>query len=219
MSRIPVYFMPGLAASSKIFEYVKLDDSLFETHYLEWLEPLDKKESISEYVTRLAQNIKHENTVLIGVSFGGIIVQELSKLVNAKQVIIISSIQNPQELPTRLQVIRNTKAYKLTPTKLLSSFDTLEKVVFGNWAKKRLELYKKYLVMNSQNYLKWAIHNVLYWQKSADLIKPIHIHGDNDEIFPIKKLNPDYTVAGGTHIMIINKAKWFNKMLPEIIIK
>ena len=30
MSKIPVYFMPGLAASPAIFERIKLDESVFE---------------------------------------------------------------------------------------------------------------------------------------------------------------------------------------------
>ncbi len=32
-----------------------------------------KKESLSNYVVRLSNNIKHENPILIGVSFGGVI--------------------------------------------------------------------------------------------------------------------------------------------------
>ena len=36
MSKIPVYFMPGLAASSIIFENIKLPEDTFEMHFLEW---------------------------------------------------------------------------------------------------------------------------------------------------------------------------------------
>lgn len=218
MSKTHVYFMPGLAASSKIFEYIKLDDTLFEMHYLEWLEPTSPKESLHDYVARLAKHIQHEQAVLIGVSFGGIIVQELSKLVNPKKVIIISSVKSPDELPTRLRFAKNSKLYKIVPTSLLSNFDLLEKFVFGSWAKKRFELYKKYLSMNSRNYLNWAIHNVLHWHKCETTNKVIHIHGDKDEIFPIENLTCDYTIEGGTHIMIINRAKWFNDKLSKIIL-
>ena len=74
---IHVYFMPGMCANSLIFERIKLNPS-FKLHYLEWIPPL-KKESLSNYVVRLSNNIKHDNPILIGVSFGGVIVQELSK--------------------------------------------------------------------------------------------------------------------------------------------
>ena len=60
MSKIPVYFMPGLAASSTIFERIKLDDSVFEMCLLEWEIP-QTKESLSDYALRITKNIKHEN--------------------------------------------------------------------------------------------------------------------------------------------------------------
>ena len=34
MSKIPVYFMPGLAASPTIFENIKLPEDQFEMHFL-----------------------------------------------------------------------------------------------------------------------------------------------------------------------------------------
>jgi hypothetical protein len=46
----------------------------------------------------------------------------------------------------------------------------------------------------------------------------IHIHGDNDKVFPYHHIKGCITVKGGTHIMIINKYKWFNKQLPQIIL-
>jgi thioesterase domain-containing protein len=36
-------------------------------------------ESLDEYAKRIAEKIKLENPVLIGVSFGGILVQEMAK--------------------------------------------------------------------------------------------------------------------------------------------
>ncbi|HEX7871061.1 MAG TPA: alpha/beta hydrolase, partial [Chryseobacterium sp.] len=82
MSKIPVYFMPGLAASPAIFERIKLDESVFEMCLLEWEIP-QSKESLPDYALRISKNIKHENPILIGVSFGGILVQEISKHIQA----------------------------------------------------------------------------------------------------------------------------------------
>jgi len=74
MSKIPVYFMPGLAASSTIFENIKLQEDQFEMHFLEWFLPIDK-ESIESYALRMTEKIQDENPVLVGVSFGGVFVQ------------------------------------------------------------------------------------------------------------------------------------------------
>ena len=92
MSKIPVYFMPGLAASPAIFERVKLDETIFEMCFLEWEIPM-AKESLSDYALRVSKNIKHQNPVLIGVSFGGILVQEIAKHIEVRKIIIIRALE------------------------------------------------------------------------------------------------------------------------------
>ena len=219
MNKIPVYFMPGLAASTSIFENIKLPEDQFEMVFLEWFLPNDK-ESIESYAKRMNEKILHENPVLIGVSFGGILVQEMAKLIPTNKVIIISSVKSNTEFPPRLKMAKATKVYKILPTQLLANVELLEKYAFGSTiVKKRLKLYEKYLSVRDKNYLDWSIENVLLWpQKSADE-NTIHIQGDADEVFPIKNIQNCIVVKGGTHIMIINKFKWFNENLPKIILQ
>ena len=219
MSKIPVYFMPGLAASTTIFEHIKLPEDQFEMYFLEWFLPNDK-ESIESYAKRMNAKILHENPVLIGVSFGGILVQEMAKLIPTKKVIIISSVKSNTEFPSRLKIAKATKVYKILPTQLLSNVELLVKYAFGSdIIQKRLKLYEKYLSVRDKKYLDWSIENVLLWhQKIADK-NIIHIQGDADEVFPIKNIQNCIVVKGGTHIMIINKYKWFNENLPKIILQ
>ena len=47
-TKIPVYFLPGLAANSSIFKKIQLDANAFETHFLEWMIPFEE-ESISSH--------------------------------------------------------------------------------------------------------------------------------------------------------------------------
>ena len=74
-----VFFMPGMAANSKIFEFIKLPKN-FELHYLEWYQP-EVNDDLSSYVNRLSKKIHGQNIILVGQSFGGIIVQEISKII------------------------------------------------------------------------------------------------------------------------------------------
>lgn len=211
--------MPGLAASSTIFENIKLPEDQFEMYFLEWFLP-NYKESIESYAERMSAKILHENPVLIGVSFGGILVQEMAKLMPTKKVIIISSVKSNTEFPSRLKMAKVTKVYKILPTQLLANVELLVKYAFGSdIIQKRLKLYEKYLSVRDKKYLDWSIENVLLWhQKIADK-NIIHIQGDADEVFPIKNIQNCIGVKGGTHIMIINKYKWFNENLPKIILQ
>ena len=218
MSKIPIYFMPGLAASSTIFENIKLPEEQFEMCFLEWFLPNDL-ESIESYALRMTEKITHENPVLIGVSFGGILVQEMAKLINTRKVIIISSVKSNTEFPPRLKIARATKAYKLIPTQLLKNVEKLVNYAFGdNIVTKRLKLYERYLSVRDKKYLDWAIEKTLNWSQQKPNEAVIHIHGDADEVFPIKYIQKCIVVKGGTHIMIINKFKWLNENLPKLIL-
>ena len=219
MSKIPVYFMPGLAASPTIFENIKLPEDQFEMHFLEWFLPNDK-ESIESYALRMAEKIQDENPVLVGVSFGGVLVQEIAKHIKTHKVIIISSVKSNTEFPSRFKVAKTTKAYKLIPTQLLADIEKLVKYAFGdNIVAKRLKLYEKYLSVRDKQYLDWAIETILCWNQKKGNESVIHIHGDADEVFPIKNIENCIILKGGTHIMIINKFKWFNENLPQLILK
>ena len=218
MSKIPVYFMPGLAASSTIFENIKLPEDDFEMFFLEWFLPEDN-ESIESYARRMAEKIKNENPVLVGVSFGGILVQEMAKQIKTRKVIIISSVKSNTEFPPRFKVVRTIKAYKLIPTQLFADIEKLVKYAFGdNIVTKRLKLYEKYLSVRDKKYLDWAIETILCWDQKDINKAVIHIHGDADEVFPIKHIKNCIVIKGGTHIMIINKFKWLNQNLPKLIL-
>lgn len=76
-----LYFIPGTAANSKIFERIELPKDQFEMHFLEWIVPASKDETIEAYAKRFSEGIIHENPILLGVSFGGIMAQEVSKII------------------------------------------------------------------------------------------------------------------------------------------
>lgn len=217
MSKIPIYFMPGLAASPAIFENIKLPEEQFEVVFLEWCLPLEK-ETLENYALRLTKTIKHENPVLIGVSFGGILVQEMALHIKTRKVIIISSVKSNKEFPLRMKVAKKTMAYKLIPTSLIDNIEALAKFSFGNTISKRLKLYEKFLQVRDKKYLDWAIENVILWKRDVPAENIIHIHGLEDEVFPSKNITNFIPVKGGTHIMILNKFKWLNENLPLLIL-
>lgn len=215
---IHVYLMPGMAANPSIFEHIKLPEDQFEIHWLEWMIP-HENESLESYAKRMIAKIEHEKVVLLGVSFGGILVQEMSKYMDLRKLFVVSSVKSKHELPKRMKVMKFTKAYKLLPTQLVSNIDILAKYAFGETITKRIELYKKYLSVNDKQYLDWAIENVIEWDQDQPNEAAIYIHGDKDAVFPHSCTGNCIIIKGGTHIMIINKYRWFNENLPKLILQ
>jgi pimeloyl-ACP methyl ester carboxylesterase len=215
-SKIVVYFMPGLAASSLIFERITLPQDLFEVYLLDWELPIGE-ESLTDYARRMAQKITAPNPVLIGVSFGGILVQEMAAFLNPQKVIIISSVKSNLEFPRRMKIAKTTKAYKLIPTSVFSNMEKLSAFSFGKSIAQRLKLYERYLSVRDVKYLDWAIERIVLWDRTQVDKSVVHIHGDADEVFPIQYISDCIVVKGGTHIMILSKYKWLNENLPAII--
>jgi pimeloyl-ACP methyl ester carboxylesterase len=208
--------MPGMAASPLIFEHIKLPSDKFTLHHMDWIMPRSRSETLYDYCYRLTDQIHHEHPVLIGVSFGGIVVQELAKMVNASKTIIISSTKTFKEFPRRMRFSKTTQAHKILPTSLMENFEMYAKFAMGI-APKKVEMYQKYLNMNNGLYLDWALNALINWDQEEPLENIIHIHGDKDPVFPIKYIGDCITVPDGTHVMIVNRFRWFNENLPEII--
>jgi len=218
MSKIHVYFMPGLAASSAIFERIQLPEAVFEMHLLEWMLP-QKEETLEHYAKRMAKKVQHDQIILVGVSFGGILVQEMKQYLTTRKVIIISSVKSNLEMPVGMKIAKTTKAYKLIPTQLFENIEVLAKFTFGSTViKQRIKLYEKYLSVRDKNYLDWAIAKVLNWERTVVDPDIVHIHGDADEVFPIKNIGKCIIVKGGAHIMILAKYRWLNDNLPKIML-
>lgn len=209
--------MPGMAANSSIFEFIKLPEDQFETYFLDWTIP-SKDMDITTYAQQMCANIKHSNPVLIGVSLGGILVQEMAKLIPVKKLIIISSVKSKSELPKRMLFARYTSVHKLLPTGLVNNVELLAKYAFGETVTKRLALYEKYLSIKDKGYIDWCIHELVNWQQVSPHKGLIHIQGDSDTVFPVGNIKECIMVKNGTHTMIIHRAKWFNEHLPAIIL-
>lgn len=208
-----LYFIPGTAANSKIFERIELPSNSFELHYIEWLMPVSKNEKIEDYALRMCSQVQHKNPILVGVSFGGVLAQEMSKIITCEQIVLISSIKNRTELSKGLALIKKTKAYKLFPSKSIPTFEKIAAKLYGEKAKKRIHIYQNYLSFRNPLYLNWAIQQVLCWNQKNSLPNCLHIHGDQDPIFPIKYIQNCISIKNGSHVMILTKAKEISTIL------
>lgn len=218
MSKTHIYFMPGLGVGPEIFKKLNLNTD-FELHYLEWKKPLSIDESLVNYTMRMVEDIKHPNPILVGVSFGGIIVQEMSKFVDAKKIIIISSVKSNKEFPKRFKFASVSNIYKLFPTTIISNFENYTKFFIGKYLRKKAENYTRYLTVRDKTYIKWSIQNVLNWQQEISSENIFHIHGAKDKVFPIKYIQNSVHIADGDHAMIIVKAKKISEIMNKYLIE
>ena len=186
----------------------------FEVVHIDWILPLEN-ETLQNYALRISENIKDENAILIGLSFGGIISVEISKIKKFKKIFLLSSAKTKSEIPFYYKLIGKLNILKILPNSILKRVNSLTYFVFG--AKTNAEKYLlEDIVRNTdERFLKWALHQIMNWKNEDYSKNIIHIQGDSDLILPHVFVKYDYLIKGGTHFMTLNQSKEIETIIIE----
>ena len=207
-----IYCISGLGADKKIFDNIYLNG--FKLKHIPWLQP-QKKETITGYGQRMASHIEQKSPILIGVSFGGMIGIEIAKQMKMQKLIIVSSIKSANELPAWMKVAGSLKLHKLLPIRSYKFTEKIDNDRLGVSTPEEKEMVRAYRKSSNPVYLNWAIHQVLNWKNNWQPENLIHIHGDKDKIFPVKRVNPTHIIKDGTHLMIYNRAREISEYIQK----
>ena len=207
-----LYGISGLGADKRVFEYLDLDCKLIP---IEWIEPL-KNETIESYSIRISKSINREEDFgIMGVSFGGLVAVEISKRLNPKLTILISSAETRLELRLIYRIIGKTKLLKLIPQFLFDPPRIIAYRIFGAVNKKLLNQ-----ILNDTDlyFAKWAVIQLTNWSNIEKLSNPVlKIGGTHDKLIPPKK--NQRLIEKGEHFMIVDRAYEISQIINEIIRK
>jgi pimeloyl-ACP methyl ester carboxylesterase len=212
-----IYCIPGFGADDKIFNNLRIDNA--ELVFINWLKPLPR-EPYKDYVLRMAEKIQEHDPVIIGVSFGGMVALEIAKAMPVKQVILISSIKNTDELPRKWKLIGKLRLNHIFPIKRIQANERFFAVAnkrLGAFTKEEQDFANNYRRIIDKDYMIWALNQILNWRNTDFPLNVIHIHGDADLIFPIKPLKPTHIIKGGTHMMIVNRAAEISAIINGVL--
>lgn len=202
-----IYAISGLGADSRIFKYLKLN---YQVTVLDWINPL-KEEGISSYSLRLSKKINQsEEYAILGVSFGGLIAVEISKILKPKFTILISSAENKYQLPILYRVIGRLNLIELIPASLLIPPKFISKFLFGSKNDKML-----FEIINDTDpiFVKWALSELLNWSNESKINNCIKISGSKDRLIPARDGNNNIVIEGGAHFMIVDLADKISKVI------
>lgn len=209
-----IYCISGLGADERAFSKLKVNN--YRIVPIPWLKPIPK-ETIDAYATRMRAEIKEENPILMGLSFGGMMSIEISKQIPVKKLILVSSIKSVQELPKWMKLSGLLQLNRIFPMRSFRVMEPIQNRNLGISTKEEIELVRSYRKNAPQVYMDWAINEVLNWQNKWSPSKIYHIHGDADRLFPIGKVVPTHIIKGGGHFMIMNKAAEVSTALQQIL--
>ncbi len=211
-----IYLFSGLGADYRVFEYLQWDN--VATQVIEWNLP-EPGDTLKTYTKRLLEEqiAEDRDNIFIGVSFGGIVAQQVAQLTTYKSIILISSAQNKNQLPLLYRWFGKLNLDKLLPARLLNTPTFFTYYFFGVSNQTHKQLLKNILQTTDQYFLKWAIRQILQWESLQKIENLMHIHGDNDRILPIKHIKNPVRVKGGGHLMVVTHAEEISKILKRCL--
>ncbi|NOS93056.1 MAG: alpha/beta hydrolase [Cyclobacteriaceae bacterium] len=207
-----IYLLSGLGADQRIFD--RLDLSGFEVHYIEWIKPLPD-DTMKSYAHRLSSQIKSPKPILIGVSFGGMMATEIAAQVAAEMVILISSARDSNAIPFYFRMLRYLPIHRWIPIQWMKKGNALQDWVFGITQKEDKELLRAILTATDPYFLRWAIHQIIIWNKRSEPLPIAQIHGDRDHLLPLRQA--DFSVPDGGHLIVHNHAPIVSQWIREQI--
>ncbi len=213
----PIYFISGLGADERIFQWLRYDG--YVPVHLHWVKP-ERGESVEQYATRLAVTIKEERPIIVGLSFGGMVAVEIAKQRKTEQVILLSSVKTASEIPFYYKLFRALPIHRILPFKsLLWAFYWFAYWLFSPESLEQKQLLKTVLIETDPHFLKWALHKVVVWHNHEVPDTVVQVHGRRDRIFPYRWVTPDYTVENSGHLMVMTRAAEISDLIEKLTLQ
>ena len=210
-----IYCIPGLGLDHRLFG--KLSISGVELKFLDYIEP-SYNESITDYAKRLSKKIEDSNFSIMGMSLGGILAIEISRIKKVESLFLISTVKNKSEVPSIFKYMDMLPTKNKTASKLALDASVAFKPYYDKSDAAGSKLFDSMIRSASVELLAWGVQQLSNWSYKEELNCPFyHLHGTADLIFPIKNIDKAETIKGATHYMLYNNAKDVSKRIEARI--
>ena len=208
-----IYLIGGLGVDERVFTTIHFKH--LEKVVVKWIEPLPN-EPLADYCKRLLPQITEPIPIIAGVSFGGIVAQELSKLIPVKRVILISSVRSRAEMSWYFKISGILNIHKAIPFKIVRKANRFLRWAFWVEDPEHRKLLETIAGETSPTFMKWAINAIVKWQ-GKEMQNVFQIHSDKDRTFPLRLIkHPNIVLKGTGHFMIVQKAGEISGIIEEI---
>jgi pimeloyl-ACP methyl ester carboxylesterase len=212
-----IYFISGLGADRRAFSKLVFPPEISVIH-LDWIPPA-ANESLSDYARRLAERIDHTAPYyLVGLSFGGMLATEITKIMNPVHTFLISSIATYKELPWYYRAAGSISLQKSIPVGLLKNSNNIGLRLLGAKTEDELLLLKQLVADSDPYFMKWALTCILNWRNTERPANITQIHGTADNILPMRYTSKqDFVLDKAGHFMVYADGEKISDIILSVI--
>ena len=206
-----IYLVPGIEMDSMLFKFFEFEG--YESKVIKLISH-DKDDNLSTYAKKISEQIDVKDPIFIGFSFGGILAVELGKLFPDSHIYVISSFKRRDEISPLLKFLGNIRILKFFPEKILRTSNFIRNFLLGvkKNNQEKLDLIYKDI---PDGFLSWALDNCLRWTNQTVPSNTVHLHGEKDNIVPIKYIDDCIMISGAGHLMFSYQARKIRKILQN----
>lgn len=212
----PLILLPGIGTNAQVFALQKT--AFPQLIVPPWLVP-ERRETLAHYGERLAEKLAITGPCVVGgMSFGGLVAQELAVHLDARACFLISSLRSRYDLARWMQRWGRL-AWLLPPRtdRWASLFGWLTLKTIGPVLPARSKQLLTHFSKTKSPILAWACQQTVNWVgPSRPLTCPVYqLHGTADAVFPLRSMQPDRLVDQGGHTLPLSHPFVVNAFLRE----
>jgi pimeloyl-ACP methyl ester carboxylesterase len=202
-----LFFISGVGADKRAFSKLRLNATLDQVP-IDWLDLQHKNESFESYCDRIIE-VYHieEKDCLIGLSFGGLVAQQIAKVLGNRGIILISSFRNKFDLQPLLTFGLRLKFHRTLPSFRIPILSTFIAYFLNSWQNDSKTVLKEMLKDADFRFLNWCIVQIdktnLKDSFSSDFLC---FGGTNDKLVSQWKGTNHVSIKNGSHFMVYDCA-------------
>ncbi|MFT3885151.1 MAG: alpha/beta fold hydrolase [Flavobacteriales bacterium] len=208
-----VYLLPGVGCDERLFGRLSLQG--LDVEELAWPE-FHVDSTLPSIAAALRPHVDERTPhVLVGVSMGGMVAQELALLTHPRKVVLISSWTGPQEWPVFVRMSARLGLYRMIRGWSMRAAWPLKQLIDRRdpgidallWDMARIQTARK---------IRFGTRAILRWGGSRWKGPLARIHGDRDIVTPLR-FPVDHLVKGGQHVMVLTRAEEVSALLRDAV--
>ncbi len=209
--------LPGLGADARLFAPQRSAFPRLEVPA--WL-PHEADESLQQYAERMAAAVNPGAPYYLGgASFGGMVALEMVRHLRPppRAVFLMASGRSGQCIAPHLRYF--VRFADFLPQRTFSLGQGLTPLFvnkFGRLTPAQRQWFEAMLDGVSPAFVRWGIAAITDWEGPGELSVPVHhIHGGDDELIPVERVQPDVVIPGGGHLLNVTHADEVNGFLEK----
>jgi pimeloyl-ACP methyl ester carboxylesterase len=210
-----IYCISGLGADHRFFSRLALSD--YELVPVLWTR-FEATDSLQSYAMKLAVQIKDDDPLILGLSFGGMLAVEIAKVMKVKKAFLVSSAKGQDELSIPGGGIARWLINSGTvPAGILNVPNPLVLNYLGARTNEEKALLRSVISASNGEFMKWALKAIVNWKNNVRPENIVHLHGTADMVIKSANVHPDHWIENGTHIMIYNRAEEVSRIIGDYL--